>query len=116
MKYPAQKTFSNQVTHPAGSDEVLNADQVPLELCQLLEILQPDEAVLECGCHFCDGLEGVCMERTLRIGAQAAGPGAAQKKPFTHHFVTGTGILLYFFLQRKICPELIFIANLPLFA
>ena len=79
-----------KATHPAGSSEVLYADQVPLQLHQLLEVLQPGEAVLEGGGHLRDGLEGFCVERSLSTGARAGELGVAWTKPSTHQFVTGT--------------------------
>lgn len=72
--------FSNEATHPAGSDEALYADQVALQLRQLLQALQLDQAVLELGGHFCDGLEGICMERSLSMG-RGRWAGVAGTKP-----------------------------------
>lgn len=43
------------LTHPARRRQVLDPDQVPLQLRQLLEVLQADEAALELRgdlCHF----------------------------------------------------------------
>lgn len=92
------KTFL-KVTHPAGSDEILYANQVALQLCEFLEVFQPSEAVLECGGHLCDGLQGICGERPLSTGAQAGGHGW---NPPTHPFGTGTRILKGRFNSRNV--------------
>lgn len=96
-----------RVTHPAWGDEALDADQVPLQLCQLLEVLQPDQNVLERGGHLCDDLEGICVKRPLSTGTQAGGPGVAQAEPSPHHLVTGAGILKGTFNSRSLLLQLL---------
>lgn len=52
-------------THPARCCQVLDANQVSLQLCQLLEILQPDQAALQLGGYLCHFLQSLCMETEI---------------------------------------------------
>lgn len=83
----SEVTFSNEATHPAGSNETLYAHQVPLQLRQLLQVLQLDQAVLEHGGHFRDGLEGICVERSLST-SRGKWAGVAGTKPSPDQLVT----------------------------
>ena len=49
--------------YPARSCEVLNANKVSLQLCKLLEVLQPDEAALELGSYLSHLLQRLCTHR-----------------------------------------------------
>lgn len=45
-----------------------------LQLCKLLEVFQADEAVLQLGGHFCDFLQGICVEKAP-MGSEQSNPG-----------------------------------------
>lgn len=72
----ASSDTAHGATHPARGDEALHADQVPLQLRQLLQVLQPGQAVSERGGHLRDDREGICVKRPLSAGTRwgAGGP------------------------------------------
>lgn len=61
-----KKCSKSKGTYPAGCCEVFYPDEVVLQLAQLLEVLQADEAVLQLSRHFGDLPERTCGEPAPR--------------------------------------------------
>lgn len=72
----ALKKKLSKGTYPTRCCEIIYTNQVVLQLCQLLEILQADETVLQPRCHFCDFLQCICKENSTEgIRTEQMNPG-----------------------------------------
>lgn len=50
-------------THSSRSRKVLNANQIPLQFCQLLKVLQSNQTALQLSSNLCNLFQSLCKNR-----------------------------------------------------